>query len=323
MILKTKSKVTIVGAGNVGSHAAVCTVSTGLADVVLLDQNVDLAKGKALDITQSMSLSEFDNVVIGTGDYKETANSDVVIVTAGVARKPGMSRDDLLDINATIIESVVNQAVKYSPECILIIVTNPINTMVQLAYEVSGLPKNQVIGMAGVLDSSRFKMFIAQELQIGSSQVETMVLGDHGALMVPLVDHCTVKGKPIRNLLEESTIDKIVNKVQHGGSEIVKLMKHSSAYYAPGISVVEMVKAILNDSHKMLPCAVLLEGEYEIDDLYVGIPAKLGKKGVEEIVEISLSGKESNAFLESVKHIRKRTEALLERRRRRQLSLSV
>jgi len=318
-----KSKITIIGAGNVGSHAALCTVSMGLADVVLLDQNSDLAKGKALDITQSMALSKYDNVVTGTGNYKDTVNSDVVIITAGVARKPGMSRDDLLDINATIIESVVGQAVKYSPNCILIIVTNPINTMVQLAYEVSGFPKNRVIGMAGVLDSSRFKMFIAQELQVGSSQIKTMVLGDHGDLMVPLVDHCTVKGMPIRSLLDASVIDKIVKKVQYGGSEIVKLMKHSSAYYAPGISVVEMVKAILSDSHEVLPCAALLQGEYEIDDLYVGIPAKLGKKGVEEIVEINLSGAENNAFQESVRHIRVRTETLLERRRLRQLSLSV
>jgi len=307
-------KITIIGAGNVGAHAAVSAATLELGNIVLLDQNADLAKGKALDITQSMALIQSDVVVTGTDNYKETADSAVVIVTAGVSRKPGMSRDDLLLTNAAILESVVSQAVKYSPDCILIVVTNPINTMVQLAYDVSGFSKERVIGMAGILDGGRFKYFIAQELGIGASEVVTMVLGDHGELMVPLQDHCQVNGQPIAELLSEERIEAIVNRVQHAGSEIVALLKTGSSYFAPGLAVIQMAKSILRDDHKTMPCAVYLEGEYGIDGAFVGVPVVLGRNGVEKIIEIHLSDKESEAFNLSVEHIKERTQDLSNKR---------
>lgn len=307
-------KITIIGAGNVGAHAAVSAATLELANIVLLDHNADLAKGKALDITQSMALIQSDVIVTGTDDYKQTANSSIVIITAGVSRKPGMSRDDLLHINADILESIVKQVVDYSPDCILIIVTNPINTMVQLAYDVSGFSKERVIGMAGILDGGRFKYFIAQELNVGASEVVTMVLGDHGALMVPLEDHCQVNGQPIAELLSRDRIEAIVNKVQHAGSEIVNLLKSGSAYFAPGLAVIQMAKAILRDEHKTMPCAVYLEGEYGIDGVFVGVPVVLGRNGVEKVVEIHLSDKESNAFNLSVEHIKERTDDMNKKR---------
>jgi len=307
-------KITIIGAGNVGAHAAVSAATLELANIVLLDQNADLAKGKALDITQSMALIQSDVLVTGTDDYKQTADSSIVIITAGVSRKPGMSRDDLLHINANILQSIVKQVVDYSPECILIIVTNPINTMVQLAYDVSGFSKDRVIGMAGILDGGRFKYFIAEELNVGASEVVTMVLGDHGALMVPLEDHCQVNGQPIAELLSRERIEAIVNKVQHAGSEIVNLLKSGSAYFAPGLAVIQMAKAILRDEHKTMPCAVYLEGEYDIDGAFVGVPVVLGRNGVEKIIEINLSDKESKAFNLSVEHIKARTDDLNKKR---------
>lgn len=307
-------KLTIIGAGNVGAHAAVSAATLELANIILLDQNADLAKGKALDITQSMALVQSDIVITGTGDYKDTADSDIVIITAGVSRKPGMSRDDLLYINAEIIESIVTQVVKYSPQCTLIMVTNPVNTMVQLAYNVSGFNKERVIGMAGILDGARFKYFIAKELNVGASEVVTMVLGDHGELMVPLEDHCQVNGQPIAELLSRERIEAIVKKVQHAGSEIVNLLKNGSAYFAPGLAVIQMAKSILRDEHKTLPCAAYLEGEYGVDGVFVGVPAVLGLKGVEKIVEIHLTDKETSAFNLSVKHIRERTKNLNNKR---------
>ena len=307
-------KITIIGAGNVGAHAAVSAATLELANIVLLDQNADLAKGKALDITQSMALIQSDVLVTGTDDYKQTADSSIVIITAGVSRKPGMSRDDLLHINANILQSIVKQVVDYSPDCILIIVTNPINTMVQLAYDVSGFSKDRVIGMAGILDGGRFKYFIAEELNVGASEVVTMVLGDHGALMVPLEDHCQVNGQPIAELLSRERIEAIVNKVQHAGSEIVNLLKSGSAYFAPGLAVIQMAKAILRDEHKTMPCAVYLEGEYDIDGAFVGVPVVLGRNGVEKIIEINLSDKESKAFNLSVEHIKARTDDLNKKR---------
>jgi len=308
-------KITIIGAGNVGAHAAVSAATLELGDIVLLDQDADLAKGKAIDITQSMALNYNDVIVIGTGDYKDTADSDVVIITAGVSRKPGMSRDDLLDINAEILESIVKQVIQYSPECILIIVTNPVNTMVQLAYEVSGFSKERVIGMAGILDGGRFKYFIAKELNVGASEVMTMVLGDHGELMVPLEDHCQVNGQPIAELMPRERIEKIVKKVQHAGSEIVNLLKTGSAYFAPGLAVIQMVKAILRDEHKTLPCAVYLDGEYGVEGAFVGVPAVLGRNGIEKVVEIHLSENEAAAFNLSVEHIKERTADLNNKRK--------
>jgi malate dehydrogenase len=307
-------KLTIIGAGNVGAHAAVSAATLELANIVLLDQNADLAKGKALDITQSMALVQSDIIVTGTGDYNDTAESDVVIITAGVSRKPGMSRDDLLFINADIIESIVKQVVKYSPDCILIMVTNPVNTMVQLAYEVSGFNKERVIGMAGILDGARFKYFIAEELNVGASEVVTMVLGDHGELMVPLEDHCQVNGQAIAELLSRDRIETIVKKVQHAGSVIVNLLKDGSAYFAPGLAVIQVAKSILRDEHKTLPCATYLDGEYGIDGVFVGVPVVLGHKGVEKIVEIHLTDKETSAFKLSVKHIRERFDDLKNKR---------
>ncbi len=307
-------KITIIGAGNVGAHAAVSAATLELGHVVLLDQNSDLAKGKAIDITQSMALIQSDSIVTGTGDYQDTADSDIVVITAGVSRKPGMSRDDLLFINASILESIVKQVVEYSPQCILIIVTNPVNTMVQLVYEVSGFPKERVIGMAGILDGGRFKYFIARELNVGASEVVTMVLGDHGELMVPLEDHCQVNGQPIAELLSRECIEDIVRRVQHAGSEIVNLLKTGSAYFAPGRAVIQMVKAILRDEHRTLPCAVYLDGEYGVKGTFVGVPAVLGINGVEKVIEIHLTEKEASAFEQSVEHICARTIELNKKR---------
>ncbi len=273
-----------------------------------------MAKGKAIDITQSMALVQSDIIVTGTDDYKDTAGSDVVVITAGVSRKAGMSRDDLLFINAEIIESIVKQVVNYSPDCILIMVTNPVNTMVQLAYDVSGFSKERVIGMAGILDGARFKYFIAQELNVSASEVVTMVLGDHGELMVPLEDHCQVNGQAISELLSRERIELIVTKVQHAGSEIVNLLKTGSAYFAPGLAVIQMVKSILRDDHKTLPCAAYLEGEYGVKGVFVGVPAVLGSNGIEKIVEIQLTEKETCAFKLSVEHIRERTDDLNQKR---------
>ncbi len=308
-------KISIIGAGNVGAHAAVSAATLELGNIVLLDRNADLAKGKALDITQSMALFHNDVIVTGTGDYQDTADSDIVLITAGVSRKPGMSRDDLLEINANILVSIVEQAIEYSPNCILIVVTNPINTMVQLAYETSGFNKERVIGMAGILDGGRFKYYIAKELNVGASEITTMVLGDHGELMVPLEDHCQVNGQPIAELMPRERIEAIVHKVQHGGSEIVNLLKTGSAYFAPGLAVIQMVKAIIRDEHKTLPCAVYLEGEYGVDKAFVGVPVVLGSNGIEKIIEIHLSKKEQEAFNLSVQHIKERTLELNAKRK--------
>ena len=304
------SKLSIIGAGNVGAHIAVYAAGKDLADIVLLDRDEGKAKGTGLDITQAMAMANIDRVVRGTGDYADTADSDIVVITAGLARKPGMSRDDLLDANAEIVRSVTREAVKHSPDCILVVVTNPINTMAQLAFEESGLPRHRVIGVAGVLDSARFKAFIAEELSIGASRIETMVLGDHGAQMVPLVDHCKVDGVPIREKISEERIQEIVKRVQHGGSEIVNLLKTGSAYYAPGTATVELLDAILNDHQHTLPCAVLLEGEYNTEGVYVGVPVLVGRKGMEEVVDVHLTEDERRAFELSVAHIRERQERL-------------
>jgi malate dehydrogenase len=306
-------KVSIIGAGNVGSHVAVYAAGRDICDAVLLDINAEMARGKGLDITQAMAMANVDSVVTGTGDYADTAGSDVVVITAGLARKPGMSRDDLLTINAEIVGEATVNAVKHSPDCILVVVTNPINTMAQLAWEVSGLPKERVIGMAGVLDSARFKAFIAEELGVGASRVQSMVLGDHGEQMVPLVDHCQVDGKPISGLMSQERIDAMVERVRHGGSEIVSLLKTGSAYYAPATAVVEVVECILRNHKKLMPCTVLLEGEYGFSGQFVGVPALIGRNGVEKVVQIDLSDKERAALEVSVGHICERNEMLKNR----------
>ena len=304
------SKLSIIGAGNVGSHIAVYAAGKNLADIVLLDLDGDKAKGLGLDITQAMAMANIDRVVKGTGDYADTADSDIVVIAAGLARKPGMSRDDLLEANAKIVRAVTRYAVERSPNCILVVVTNPINTMAQVAFEESGFPRERVIGVAGVLDSARFKAFIAEELDVGASRVQTMVLGDHGDQMVPLVDHCLVDGAPIRDRISEERIDEIVHRVQHGGSEIVNLLKSGSAYYAPGTATVELLDAILNDHQHTLPCAVLLDGEYGVEGLFVGVPVLVGRNGMEEVIDVHLTDAERGAFDESVEHIRERLDQM-------------
>lgn len=303
-----EAKLSIIGAGNVGSHIAVYAAGKDLADIVLLDQNADKAKGTGLDITQAMAMASVDRVVTGTGDYADTAGSDVVVITAGLARKPGMSRDDLLEANAAIVQSVTREAVKHSPDCVLVLVTNPVNTMAQLAYEVSGFPSERVIGVSGVLDSARFKAFIAEELEVGASRVDAMVLGDHGDLMVPLVDHCRVDGIPISDLMSPEQIAAIVQRVRHGGSEIVNLLKTGSAYYAPGTATVEVLECILNDRQLTMPCAVYLQQEYGVEGLYVGVPALVGAKGVEKVIQLHLSETERRDLELSVGQIRARLD---------------
>lgn len=294
-----RNKVTIVGAGNVGATAAHWIASKELADVVLVDIVEGIPQGKALDLSQAAPIDGFDVKVIGTNSYEETANSDIVIITAGQPRKPGMSRDDLLKINAEIVGSVTDQVVKYSPNCFIIVVSNPLDAMAQLAWRRSGFPKNRVMGMAGVLDSARMRHFIAEELNVSVENVTAFVLGGHGDTMVPLPRYSTVAGIPVTELIPKERLDSIVKRTANGGAEIVNLLKTGSAYYAPSLAAVEMVEAILRDKKKILPCAVYLEGEYGINNLFVGVPVKLGKNGVEQIIEISLTNEERAALHKS------------------------
>ncbi len=287
-----RKKVTIVGSGNVGATAAHWIASKELADVVLIDIVEGVPQGKGLDLLEAMPIEKRDSYILGTQDYKDTANSDIVVITAGVPRKPGMSRDDLLNINHNIMKTVVGEAVKYSPNCILIIVSNPLDAMAQAAYKMSGFPRERVIGMAGVLDSSRFRTFIAQELKVSVENVTAFVLGGHGDTMVPLARYSTVAGIPITELLDATTLEKLIQRTRDGGAEIVKYLKTGSAYYAPSAAVTEMVEAILKDKKKILPCAAYLEGEYGMRGLFVGVPVKLGAKGIEQIIEIKLTAQE-------------------------------
>ncbi|MEA3272273.1 MAG: malate dehydrogenase [Patescibacteria group bacterium] len=298
------SKITIIGAGNVGSQTAFCAALKNLGGIVLIDTVDGLAEGKALDILESMPLAGEDVKIKGGMDYELTKNSDVVIVTAGVARKPGMSRDDLININADIMRSIIPEVVKRSPNTILIIVSNPLDAMVHLAHKLSGFPKNRVIGMAGVLDTARFKTFLAEETGANVKDIEALVLGGHGDLMVPVIGSCVIKNTPINQILSKEKIESIVERVRNGGAEIVGLLKTGSAFFAPGASIVEMTESILNDLKKTLPCAVLLEGEYEVNGIFVGVPVKLGKNGVEDIVEINLTEEEKQALQKSVEHIK-------------------
>ena len=291
-----RRKVSIVGSGNVGATAAHWISSKELADVVLIDIIEGVPQGKALDLLEAMPIEKRDSHVLGTNDYADTANSDIVVITAGIPRKPGMSRDDLLNTNYKIMSDVVSKAVKNSPDCILIIVSNPLDAMAQAAYKQSGLPRERVIGMAGVLDSARFRAFIADELKVSVENVTAFVLGGHGDTMVPLPRYSTVAGIPITDLMDASTIERLVQRTRDGGAEIVKYLKTGSAYYAPSAAVTEMVEAILKDKKKILPCAVYLEGEYGIKGLYVGVPAKLGAKGIEKIIEIKLTPEEKAAL---------------------------
>ncbi len=291
-----RNKVTIVGSGNVGATCAHWMASKELADIVLIDIIQGVPQGKGLDLLEAMPIEKRDSYVLGTEDYADTANSDVVVITAGVPRKPGMSRDDLLNINYKIMSDVVGKVVKHSPDCILIIVSNPLDAMAQAAYKMSGFSRNRVIGMAGVLDSARFRAFIAQELKVSVENVTAFVLGGHGDTMVPLPRYSTVAGIPITELMDAVTIERLVQRTRDGGAEIVKYLKTGSAYYAPSAAVTEMTEAILKDKKKILPCAAYLEGEYGISGLFVGVPCKLGARGIEQIVEIKLSADEKNAL---------------------------
>src|SRR6202142_2453454 len=287
-----RKKVTIVGAGNVGATSAHWIAAKELADIVLIDVVEGVPQGKGLDLLEAMPIEKRDSHVIGTNDYADTANSDIVVVTAGIPRKPGLSRDDLLNTNHKIMSNVVGKAIHHSPHCILIIVSNPLDAMAQSAYKMSGFSRERVIGMAGVLDSSRFRTFIADELKVSVENVTAFVLGGHGDTMVPLPRYSTVAGIPITELMDKATVDRLVPRTSDGGAEIVKYLKTGSAYYAPSAAATEMVEAILKDKKKILPCAAYLNGEYGIKGLYVGVPVKLGSKGIEQIIEIKLSAEE-------------------------------
>ena len=289
-------KVTVVGSGNVGATAARSIADKELADVVLIDILEGVPQGKGLDIFEACPIEGSDSRVMGSNDYADTAGSDIVVVTAGLARKPGMSRDDLLLKNYEIIKSVTEQVVKYSPNCIIIPVTNPLDAMCQVVYRVSRFPRERVIGMAGVLDSARMRTFIAMELNVSVENVHAFVLGGHGDTMVPLPRLSTVAGVPLTELLPKDAIDRISTRTANGGAEIVKLLGTGSAYYAPGSAVVEMVEAILKDKKKILPCAVYLQGEYGIKDLFVGVPVKLGARGMEQIFQVKLTADEQAAL---------------------------
>jgi malate dehydrogenase len=294
-----RKKVTIVGSGNVGATGAHWVASKELADVVLIDILEGVPQGKALDLLEAMPIEKRDARIIGTNDYADTANSDIVVITAGIPRKPGMSRDDLLNTNHKIMSDVVSKVIQYSPNCIIIVVSNPLDAMAQAAYKLSGFPRERVIGMAGVLDSSRFRTFIAEELNVSVENVTAFVLGGHGDTMVPLARYSTVAGIPITELIAPDRLEQIVQRTRDGGAEIVKYLKTGSAYYAPSSAFTEMVEAILKDKKKILPCAVYLKGEYGIDGLFVGVPVKLGSKGVEKIIEIKLTADEQAALQRS------------------------
>jgi malate dehydrogenase len=299
-----KFKVTVVGAGNVGATAAQRIVEKQLADVVLIDIVDGLPQGKALDMMQSAATEGFDTSIVGTNNYKDTAESDVVVITAGIARKPGMSRDDLLNTNAKIVGSVTEQIVENSPNAIIVVVSNPLDVMTQLAWTKSGFSSKKVIGMAGVLDSSRYACFIAEALNCSIKDVKPMVLGGHGDTMVPVPQYSTVNGIPITELLPAEKIEEINNRTRHGGAEIVKYLKTGSAYYAPSASAVAMVEAILLDSGRVLPCCALLTGQYGVQDLYCGVPVELGKDGVRRIIELKLNERELADLQSSVSAVK-------------------
>ncbi len=291
-----RKKVTIVGSGNVGATAAHWIAAKELADVVLIDIVEGVPQGKGLDLLEAMPIEKRDAHILGTNDYADTANSDIVVITAGIPRKPGMSRDDLLNTNYKIMKDVVGKVVEFSPNCILIIVSNPLDAMAQAAYKLSGFARQRVIGMAGVLDSARFRAFIADELRVSVENVTAFVLGGHGDTMVPLPRYSTVAGIPITELMDAETIARLVQRTRDGGAEIVKYLKTGSAYYAPSAAATEMVEAILKDKKKILPCAAYLQGEYGITGLFVGVPVKLGSSGIEQIIEIKLTPEEKAAL---------------------------
>jgi malate dehydrogenase len=305
-----RNKVTVIGAGNVGATTAQRIAEAGLADVVLVDIIEGLPQGKGLDLAEAAPVVGHDARIIGTNDYADTAGSDIVVVTSGIARKPGMSRDELVATNAGIVRSVVEQAAAASPDAILIVVTNPLDAMCHVAMQTSGFPRERVIGMAGVLDSARFRTFIAEELHVSVRDVRAFVLGGHGDSMVPLPRYSTVGGVPITELLSDERIEQLVERTRNGGAEVVALLKSGSAYYAPAASVVEMVESILFDRKRVLPCAYYLQGEFKTNGLFVGVPVVLGAGGAERIFEIDLTADEQAAFDASAASVRELVEKL-------------
>jgi malate dehydrogenase len=304
-----KTKVTVVGAGNVGATVAQGIALKELADVVLVDIAEGVPQGKALDMMETAPVEKSDTILSGANNYDDTENSDIVVITAGLPRKPGMSRDDLLWKNEEIVAGVTREVVKRSPDTIIIMVSNPLDAMCEVARRVSGFPRERVLGMAGVLDSARMRAFIAMELQVSVENTHAFVLGGHGDTMVPLPRYSTVAGIPITELISEERINAIVDRTRNGGAEIVNLLK-TSAWYAPGFSTVEMVEAILKDKRKILPCAAYLQGEYGYDDLFVGVPVKLGRNGMEQIIEIKLTDDEKKALDHSAGAVRELVEKL-------------
>jgi len=303
-------KVTVVGAGNVGATAAQRLAEKELCDVVLVDIIEGVPQGKALDLTEAAPIEKHDAHLVGTNEYDASKESDVVIITAGIPRKPGMSRDDLLKTNAGIMKDVTQKIAKLSPEAVLIIVSNPLDAMCHVALDASGFPKNRVIGMAGVLDSARFRAFIAMELNVSIENTQAFVLGGHGDTMVPLPRYSTVAGIPITELMSKERINALVQRTANGGAEIVSLLKTGSAYYAPASAAVEMTESILKDKKKILPCAAYLEGEYGFNKLFIGVPVKLGSNGIEQIIQISLTEEEQAALAKSADAVKELVEVL-------------
>ena len=306
----TRKKITVVGAGQVGSTVAQLTAYKNLGDVVIIDIIEGVPQGKALDLQESSCLQVFDSLVTGTNDYKETANSDVVVITAGLPRKPGMSREDLLATNAKIVQSVTEKIMEHSSDPIIIVVSNPLDAMVYMAKQTSNLPKNKIIGMAGVLDSARLRTFVSLELGCSLVDVDAMVLGGHGDSMVPLPRYTSVSGISITELMTKEQIDRVVERTRKGGAEIVSLLKTGSAFYAPGSSVVKMIEAILQDKRRILPCTAYLEGEYGWSGIFFGVPVMMGINGIEKIIELKMTDEEKVALDKSAQDVKKTCDAI-------------
>ena len=305
-----RSKITVVGAGFVGSTLVQRLAERDYADVVMYDIIPNMPQGKALDLLQAGPVLGYDSLVVGTNDYADTANSDIVVITSGFPRKPGMTRDDLVKKNQEIVSQVTQEVVKHSPDCIIIMVTNPLDAMAQLAYHTSGFPRHRVIGMAGVLDTARFRTFIAQELNVSVRDVQAYVLGGHGDTMIPLSRMCTVAGVPISELISTERIEQIVQRTRDGGAEIVKLLGTGSAYFAPSASVLQMVDSILLDKNMIMPCTVYLQGEYGIHGLFVGVPVKLGAQGLAQIIEIELTQNEQSLLQNSAQAVKELVDVM-------------
>lgn len=305
-----KRKITVIGAGHVGEVTAFKIAEQELGDVVLLDIIEDMPIGKGLDMREGGPVGKYDSRIFGTNSYEDTANSDIVVITAGVPRKPGMSRDELVGTNFGIVKIVTENVVKYSPDALLLVVSNPLDAMVYTAFKVSGFPKNRVFGMAGILDTTRFRAFLSMETNVSVESIQALVLGGHGDTMVPFPRYTTISGIPISHFIPQDKLDAIIERTRKGGGEIVKYLKTGSAYYAPSLAITEMVESIVKDKKKILPCAAYLEGEYGINGIYFGVPVKLGADGVEEIIEIDLTEKEKEAIKESEAAVRNVIELL-------------